>query len=60
MVCCGTVGHEASLPGTAAASDGWESTHGQNLGEELAGDGKKSDASVVAADKSVTLTLPEV
>ncbi len=50
LVRCGTVGHEASLLRTAAASDGWESTSEQDPGKELAGDGEKGNASVVAAD----------
>lgn len=48
------VWHEASLLGTAAASDDRKSTCEQDLGEELA-----RDASVIAADEPVTLSFPE-
>lgn len=59
MVSCGAVGHEASLLGAAAASNGGESTVEQDPGKELAGDGKKGDSSVVTAGEPVTLPFPE-
>ncbi|GAA6087877.1 uncharacterized [Tachysurus ichikawai] len=50
LVYCRAIRHEAALLGTAAASNGWESRSKQDPGKELAGDGEKGNASMVAAD----------
>lgn len=48
MICCGAIGHKASMLGTAAAFDGWESMRKQASGE----DGKKRRASVIVMSLS--------
>lgn len=55
----GAVRHEASLLGTAATPDAWQSTSEQDPGKKLPEDGEKCDASVVAADYPVPFVFPE-
>ena len=59
MVCCGAAGHEVSLLGMVATSDGWQSTREHDPGEELVWDGEECDASMDVTDQPVTLAFPD-